>query len=161
MIFPVGFLFKFIFSVIINIMKDKINFEQLNGLDLAYYGDAVYEVYIRQHLLAKGITKPARLQRESKNYVSAKAHAALFALMEADELLTETEMTYFKRGRNANSHTKAKNTDVVTYRISTGFEALIGYLAASEQTARLEELIAWVYEQVESGRTRTNGTTNK
>ena len=142
-------------------MNEKIKYEQLNGLDLAYYGDAVYEVYIRQHLLAKGITKPARLQRESKNYVSAKAHAALYALMEAEDLLTEEEMVYFKRGRNANSHTKAKNTDVVTYRISTGFEALIGFLAASNQTARLDEIVAWVYEQVESGRTRANGTTNK
>ena len=138
-------------------MKEKIDYQQLNGLDLAYYGDAVYEVYIRQHLLAKGIRKPFRLQQMAKSYVSAKAHAALFALMEEDEFLTEEELEYFKRGRNANSHTKAKNTDVVTYRISTGFEALIGYLAASEQDERLEEIIAWVYEQVESGRTRQNG----
>ena len=141
-------------------MNEKINYEQLNGLDLAYYGDAVYEVYIRQHLLAKGITKPARLQRESKNYVSAKAHAALYALMEAEDLLTEEEMVYFKRGRNANSHT-AKNTDGRGTVFSTGFEALIGFLAASNQTARLDEIVAWVYEQVESGRTRANGTTNK
>ena len=135
-------------------MNEKINYQQLNGLDLAYYGDAIYEVYIRQHLLAKGITKPYLLQRTAKNYVSAKAHAAIYALMDADGFLTEEEQTYFKRGRNANSHTKAKNTDTVTYRISTGFEALIGYLAASEQNERLDELVAWVYQQVESGRTR-------
>lgn len=142
-------------------MNEKINYEQLNGLDLAYYGDAIYEVYIRQHLLAKGITKPAKLQREAKNYVSAKAHAALYQLMEEEALLTGTELAYFKRGRNANSHTKAKNTDVVTYRISTGFEALIGYLAASDQAERLDQIVAWIYEQVESGRTRNHGTTTK
>lgn len=140
-------------------MNEKINYEQLNGLDLAYYGDAVYEVYIRQHLLAKGITKPAKLQRESTKYVSAKAHAALYALIEADGIYTETEQKYFKRGRNANSHTKAKNTDVVTYRISTGFEAVMGYLGASGQTERLEEIISWIYIQVESGRTVNHGTT--
>ncbi|TYC48863.1 Mini-ribonuclease 3 [Weissella muntiaci] len=142
-------------------MNEKMNYEQLNGLDLAYYGDAVYEVYIRQHLLAKGITKPYLLQRTAKNYVSAKAHAALYELMVTDDLLTETEQLYFKRGRNANSHTKAKNTDVVTYRISTGFEALIGYLAASEQQTRLDEIVDWVYQQVESGRTRLNGDGKK
>lgn len=140
-------------------MNEKINYEQLNGLDLAYYGDAVYEVYIRRHLLAKCITKPAKLQRESKKYVSAKAHAALYALIEAEGIYTETEQKYFKRGRNANSHTKAKNTDVVTYRISTGFEAVFGYLGASDQTERLEELISWIYKQVESGRTVNHGTT--
>ncbi|GAK29949.1 ribonuclease III [Weissella oryzae SG25] len=142
-------------------MNEKMNYEQLNGLDLAYYGDAVYEVYIRQHLLAKGITKPYLLQKTAKNYVSAKAHAALYELMLADDVLTEQEQLYFKRGRNANSHTKAKNTDVVTYRISTGFEALVGYLAASNQTERLEVIIEWVYQQVESGRTRTNGNEKK
>lgn len=139
-------------------MNEKINYQQLNGLDLAYLGDAVYETYIRQHLLAQGITKPGRLQRQAKAFVSAKAHAALFELMEADEYLTENELIFFKRGRNANSHTKAKNTDVVTYRISTGFEALIGYLHASQQFERLDELVAWVINQVESGRTRYYGS---
>jgi len=128
-------------------------------LDLAYYGDAVYEVYIRQHLLAKGITKPAMLQREATKYVSAKSHAALYELIQADDIYTETEKKYFKRGRNANSHTKAKNTDVVTYRISTGFEAVMGYLGASGQIERLEEIISWIYKQVESGRTVNHGTT--
>ncbi|MCM0582533.1 Mini-ribonuclease 3 [Weissella diestrammenae] len=142
-------------------MNEKINYQQLNGLDLAYLGDAVYETFVRQHLLAKGITKPGQLQRRAKNYVSAKAHAALFELMTAEDILNETELNYFKRGRNANSHTKAKHTDVVTYRISTGFEALMGYWHASGQFDRLSTVIEWVFEQVESGRTRDNGTTKK
>ncbi|MBM7616749.1 ribonuclease-3 family protein [Weissella uvarum] len=141
--------------------SDELDYQQMNGLDLAYLGDAVYELYVRQHLLAQGITRPQQLQRQSKKYVSAKAHAALFALMEAEDFLQDDEFAYFKRGRNANSHTKAKNTDVVTYRISTGFEALIGYLYASKQTQRLEEVIAWVFKQVEEGKTRANGTNKK
>lgn len=140
-------------------MIEKINYRQLNGLDLAYLGDAAYETYIRQHLLALGITKPAKLQRTAKEYVSAKAHAALYNLMVAENMLTDEEEEFFRRGRNAKSHTKAKNTDTVTYRISTGFEAMIGYLHASEQIERLEELIVWIFEQVENGRTRDNGTT--
>lgn len=89
-------------------------------------------------------------------YVSAKAHAALYRLMEADAILTDEEKQYFLRGRNAKSHTGAKNTDIVSYRISTGVEALFGYLYLSEQTARIEQLAAWCIEQVESGRTKIN-----
>lgn len=138
-------------------MEVSLDYQQMNGLDLAYLGDAVYELYVRQRLLALGITRPQKLQRRAKRYVSAKAHAAIMTLMEGDQLLNTVELQYFKRGRNANSHTKAKNTDVVTYRISTGFEALIGYLYASHQIERLETVITWVFEQVESGRTE-NGT---
>lgn len=73
--------------------------------------------------------------------------------MEQDEVLSEAEWTMFKRGRNAKSYTHAKNTDVVTYRISTGFEALMGYLALSDQQKRVAELGQWCIEQVEAGRT--------
>ena len=73
--------------------------------------------------------------------------------MMTDSLLTDDELIYFKRGRNAKSHTKAKNTDVVTYRISTGIEALFGFLHLSGQSERISELMTWVFEQVESGRT--------
>ena len=55
--------------------------------------------------------------------------------------------------RSAKSHTKAKNTDVVTYRISTGVEALFGYLYLSEQHERISQLMRWIFEQVETGRT--------
>ncbi|GAA2979175.1 Mini-ribonuclease 3 [Lentilactobacillus parakefiri] len=127
------------------------NFSQLNGIALAYMGDAAYEVFIRRHLIAQGLTKPKRLQHVATNYVSAKAQAALIDLMKAEKLLNETEWDYFKRGRNANSHTHAKNTDVITYRISTGFEAVFGYLSLSDQTDRMKEIANWCIEQVESG----------
>lgn len=127
------------------------NFSQLNGIALAYMGDAAYEVFIRRHLIAQGLTKPKRLQHVATNYVSAKAQAALIDLMKTDGLLNETEWDYFKRGRNANSHTHAKNTDVITYRISTGFEAVFGYLSLSDQTDRMKEIANWCIEQVESG----------
>ncbi|MFZ2483261.1 MAG: ribonuclease III domain-containing protein, partial [Streptococcus parauberis] len=71
------------------------------------------------------------------------------ALLEA-QLLTEKEEDIFRRGRNTNSHTKAKNADIITYRMSTGFEALMGYLDMTEQKERLEELIAWCINYVEN-----------
>ena len=125
----------------------------MNGLSLAYIGDAIYELEVRRHLLSLGLTKVNELQRRSKHYVSAKAHAALFEQMMVTNILTDDELDYFKRGRNAKSHTKAKNTDVITYRISTGVEALFGYLYMSEQHERILELITWIFEQVETGST--------
>lgn len=131
----------------------QADYRQLNGIALAYLGDAAYEVYIRQHLLTKGISKPTKLQHIATRYVSAKAQAALIDLMKEDELLSDEEWSYFKRGRNANSHTHAKNTSVMTYRISTGFEAVMGYLKLAGKEERLAELAQWCIEQVEAGRT--------
>ena len=125
------------------------DYNQMNGIALAYIGDAIYEVYVRQHLLQKGLTKPTKLHHTATRYVSAKAQAFLVGRMEDQHLLTEEEQEYFKRGRNAKSHTSAKNTSVMTYRISTGFEALFGYLYLSEQKDRLDEIAAWCIKTVE------------
>lgn len=127
------------------------DFSQLNGIALAYMGDAAYEVFIRRHLIENGIAKPTRLQHVATKYVSAKAQAALIELMTKDGVLTNEEWDYFKRGRNAKSHTHAKNTDVITYRISTGFEAVFGYLSLSDQDDRIKQLADWCIKQVESG----------
>lgn len=133
-------------------MTEVVDYRQLNGIALAYMGDASYEVYIRRHLLSKGITKPTRLQHQATHFVSAKAQAGLIKAMLAQNILNEAELSFYKRGRNANSHTHAKNTSVTTYRISTGFEALMGYLALSDQQERLDELAAWCIAQVEEGK---------
>lgn len=121
----------------------------INGIALAFEGDAVYSMYIRRHLIFQGLTKPNQLHREATKYVSAKAQANLISLMIEEGILTEKEEDIYKRGRNANSHTKAKNTDIVTYRMSTGFEAVMGYLHMTEAIERLEELIDWCIRKIE------------
>ena len=122
----------------------------INGIALAFEGDAVYSMYIRRHLIFQGLTKPNQLHREATKYVSAKAQANLISLMLEEGILTEEEEDIYKRGRNANSHTKAKNTDIVTYRMSTGFEAVMGYLHMTEAIERLEELIGWCIRKIEA-----------
>ena len=122
----------------------------INGIALAFEGDAVYSMYIRRHLIFQGLTKPNQLHREATKYVSAKAQANLISLMLEEGILTEKEEDIYKRGRNANSHTKAKNTDIVTYRMSTGFEAVMGYLHMTEAIERLEELIDWCIRKIET-----------
>ncbi len=89
-------------------MTETQDFEQLNGIALAYMGDAIYEVYIRRHLIQAGLTKPTKLHHKATMYVSAKAQAALIDLMLEQEKLSETEQDYFRRGRNAKSYTHAK-----------------------------------------------------
>ena len=122
----------------------------INGIALAFEGDAVYSMYIRRHLIFQGLTKPNQLHREATKYVSAKAQAYLISLMLEEGILTEKEEDIYKRGRNANSHTKAKNTDIVTYRMSTGFEAVMGYLHMTKSIERLEELIDWCIRKIET-----------
>ena len=117
-------------------IKEDVDYNQMNGIALAYMGDAIYEIYIRRHLLAKGLTKPTMF-------------FFLFFFFVFFFFLNDEELEFFKRGRNAKSHTSAKNTSVVTYRISTGFEALFGYLYLSDQIERLEELADWCINTVE------------
>ena len=126
-----------------------IDVNLINGVALAFEGDAVYSMYIRRHLIFQGLTKPGQLHRLATRYVSAKAQANLIAAMLEAGLLTEKEEEIYKRGRNTNSHTKAKNADVVTYRMSTGFEAVLGYLHMDGQIERMEELIGWCIDFVE------------
>lgn len=129
-------------------MSETQDFKLLNGLALAYVGDAIYEIAIRDYLIRKGHTKPNRLHKEATKYVSARSQAKLMQGMLAAEILTEEELSLYKRGRNAKSHTSAKNADVTTYRIATGFEALFGYLHLSDQAQRLEELTQWCIDTV-------------
>ena len=112
----------------------------LNGVTLAYMGDAVWSLYVREHLIEKGITKADRLQKLSVKYVSAKGQAKLFYYLEENDILSNDEMDVYKRGRNSKSNSTPKNTDVQTYRISTGFEALIGHLYLSDQKTRIDEI---------------------
>ena len=121
----------------------------INGIALAFEGDAVYSMYIRRHLIFQGLTKPNQLHREATKYLSANAQANLITLTLEEGFLTVKEEDIYKRGRNANSHTKAKNTDIVTYRMSTGFEAVMGYLHMTEAIERLEELIDWCIRKIE------------
>ncbi|SEC20992.1 Mini-ribonuclease 3 [Paenibacillus sp. GP183] len=111
----------------------------LNPLVLAYIGDAVFEVYIRQYVISHLNHRPNHLHQTATKYVSAKAQSRLLeGLM---PILTEEEKSIVKRGRNAKSGTTAKNAKVLEYRYSTAFECLIGYLYYTQAYERLKELM--------------------
>jgi len=121
--------------------ENNIDAKQLNSLALAYMGDAVFESYVRRHLLFNGKVRPNQLHRLATRYVSAKAQCKILFEMMDDQLLSEEELAVVMRGRNAKSGTVPKNTDVQTYHYSTAFEALIGYLFLTDQNERLEVLV--------------------
>ena len=129
--------------------NEPINEKQLNSLALAYIGDAVYEVYIRHHLLQKGGVKVNLLHREATRFVSAKAQSKIIHHLIESACLTEEELAVTRRGRNAKSGSVPKNTDVQTYRHGTSYEALVGFLYLSKQIERLEELVAASIEFIE------------
>ncbi|WP_283234601.1 MULTISPECIES: Mini-ribonuclease 3 [Alteribacter] len=120
--------------------------DQLNGLTLAYMGDGVMEMYVRYRLIASGQVKPNQLHREATKFVSAKAQAKVIIVLLEGEALSEKERSVAMRGRNAKSATVPKNTDVSTYRYSTGFEALCGYLYLKEEHGRLDEIMVQAFE---------------
>lgn len=112
---------------------------RLSPLALAYIGDAVHEMYIRQYLISLPNHRPHHLHKQATQYVSAKAQAQ--ALKVWIPLLTEEELNMARRGRNAKSGTTAKNADILEYRHSTGFECLVGYLYYKQQNERLRYLL--------------------
>ncbi|HET6784969.1 MAG TPA: ribonuclease III domain-containing protein [Erysipelotrichaceae bacterium] len=117
-----------------------MNPELLNGSTLAFVGDAILSLYVRDYLVKLGITKTKELQERSIKFVSANAQAKFIQKLLADNFLSEHEVKLFLRGRNHKSDTKAKNADIVTYRQSTGFEALLGYLYLTDNHVRLLQI---------------------
>ena len=111
----------------------------MNNLVMAYLGDAVYELYVRDHLIKSGIAKVKDLQNKSTEYVSAKNQSHILEELLNKNILTEREIDIVMRARNAHSHT-SKTADIITYKKSTGLEALIGYLYLNDKN-RLEEIM--------------------
>jgi len=112
--------------------------EMLSPIVLAYIGDGVYELFIRNVIVSRGIWLPKKFHKESVSFVKAKAQAELLEAIKGD--LTEEENDIIKRGRNAKSGTIPKNADMMDYKNATGFEAMIGYLYLLGRYSRLKEI---------------------
>ena len=111
--------------------------KQLNPLQLALIGDGVYEIFVRNHILANNIDLSAhKIHVEAIKFVKAKSQSLIMHEIESE--LTDEEEYIYKRGRNTKSATVPKNADVRDYRMATGFEALVGYLYLIGETERLQ-----------------------
>lgn len=122
----------------------------LNGSNLAYIGDAYFELFVREYLIRQGISNSNNLQKEAKKYVTASAHAEFI-----DQLLpklAEEEISIYKRGRNAPYKSHRKNLDLANHQKSTGFEALIGYLYLNGNFERLNNILECVTSIINSSK---------
>ena len=126
--------------------SNELDPEELSPVILAYLGDAVYELLIRLYMLSHGSKQPDRLHKHTTGLVNASSQTKmLFAI---EELLTEEELTVYKRGRNAKKLSHAKNQSIGDYRRATGFEALVGWLYLKKEYSRREELVLHGIEEV-------------
>ncbi len=121
-------------------------------LTLAFIGDSVFEIIIRSIVVQSGNRPAGALNKMKIRYVNAASQAKIIEAIE-DEL-TEEEADIYKRGRNANSATSAKNQSVADYRKATGLEALCGYLYLLGETDRLLELLKKGVEVIDSDQER-------
>ncbi len=124
-----------------------MDIREINIITLAYLGDAVYEVYIREYLINSGIAKVEELQKEAIKYVSAKGQSKILDYLINNNFLTNEEIEIVKRGRNYKRESHPKNTDIITYKMATGFEALIGYLYLDNKKERLNKIINVILEE--------------
>ena len=109
-----------------------------SSLALAYAGDAVYELLVREYLLRDGDALNGVMHKRAKEYVSASAQNRLLGII--SDSLTEDEMGVVRRGRNVKSRSHPKNADLGEYHGATGFEALWGYLHLAGDSKRIGEL---------------------
>lgn len=113
----------------------------INSLVLAYLGDSVYELLIREYFVKKDISKVNTLQSKVTKYVSAKGQAKIINYLIDNNYLKEEELIEVKRGRNAKVFSHPKNTDIVTYKWATALESLFGYLYLKDDNKRIKELM--------------------
>ena len=111
----------------------------MNTAALAFMGDAVYEAYIRKHVIESGQANADKLHRMAVKYVRAESQAA--AIRKIFDVLDEEEQNLVKRARNRKSAARPRNVDPVEYKLATAFEALVGHLCIAGSQERMEEII--------------------
>lgn len=124
-----------------------VDVKTYSPLALAFIGDGIFEIIIRTVVVERGNRSADGLHKTKSRVVNAKVQAKMAeALLEE---LTEEELACYKRGRNAKSHTAAKNASIAEYRKATGLEALFGYLYLSGKEERILELTKMGLEKVD------------
>ena len=121
----------------------------INTTALAFIGDAVYEVFIRNRVLCKYGQNADRLHREAVRYVKADAQAEVVRRLTEEGFLTDEEENLVRRARNRRIKSKARGASPMDYKLATAFEALIGYLYLLDRKERMEEIIFKAMEVID------------
>jgi len=125
---------------------------------LAFIGDAVFNLFIRERLIMNKRGTSHQLHVLATDYVKAASQSKISKILMDN--FTEEEAYIFRRGRNAKSTTIPKNAEVQDYKYATGFEALLGYLYLTKQNERLNQLMEQAADIIEAHRTQTNNEKN-
>ena len=125
-------------------LKSAQEIKSMSALTLAYIGDTVYDLYVRNHLICTGDYPTGKLHLMAVNHVCAGAQAK--ALDNIIDMLDDCEKSIISRAKNTKNATIPKNTNPKTYKKATALEALIGYLYLSENEERLIEILDKAYE---------------
>ena len=123
--------------------RSPLPLAELSCSALAYLGDSVLELCVREHLIRRGLSTAAHLNAASRDYVTAPAQAR--AMQRILPMLTEEEAAVFRRGRNNVHANVPKRSTVAEYRAATGMECLFAYLHLTQNQARIDELFAYAY----------------
>ncbi|MBE6596213.1 MAG: ribonuclease III [Ruminococcaceae bacterium] len=117
---------------------------EISAAALAYLGDSVIEIRVREHLVNEGYSSSARLNERALDFVRAPMQAK--AMEKLLPLLSEEEEAVFRRGRNIGHTAKPRSSTIAEYRSATGMEALFGYLHLKGELGRIDELFALAYD---------------
>ena len=128
--------------------KEEIN--RINTTSLAYLGDAVYEVIVREMILEKYPQDTGKAHHTAVRYVSAGGQAKAVRAMMADGFLTESEENLLRRARNHRSMSRPQHADPREYKLATGFEALLGYLHLAGEHTRISEIAAEAFRIIDN-----------
>lgn len=123
---------------------DRKRIDAISNLGLAHIGDGVFELLCRSYLCAKGELTVGRLHHDTVELVKAPAQARFADAMLP--LLTQEELVWYRRGKNAHVHAVPKSATPAQYAQATGVEALFGALYLAGETARINEIFNTVME---------------
>ena len=123
-----------------------VDIREQSPLSLAFVGDAVYSLSIREHFVKSKRYNINVLNKMTVKYVSA--HGQFMALELIKDMLTEEEAAWAKRGQNASKASVAKHASMAEYRASTGFECMLGYLKVTEQNERIEYIVSYILDNL-------------
>lgn len=124
------------------LLDDNVNLKELSPLTLAFIGDGVYDLLVREHLVCEANRPVGELNSEKIKTVCCTAQSGYAKVLLP--LLTEEETSVFKRGKNAHAMTVPKNAKRGDYHTATGLEALFGYLYLQGNADRLRELFGYI-----------------
>ncbi|MDD6519066.1 MAG: ribonuclease III domain-containing protein [Oribacterium sp.] len=132
---------------IFKLYKEKLNLKAVDvqttsPLILAYIGDCLYDLAVREYVVSNFPGVVNAVNQKKTTFVCAHAQSEIMGFLIGQGVLTDEEMSVYRRGRNQKSATHSKNSSIQEYRRATGFEALIGYLYLTEQYERMIDLEA-------------------